>query len=285
MKKLLLIAFAFVLSFNINAQVKTPQPSPSGKIEQVVGLTDVSIEYSRPAMRGRTIYGDLVPFDKLWRTGANANTKITFGDDVTIDGTAVKAGTYAIFTKPGVENWEVIFYSDATNWGTPQEWDEAKVAARTTAKAYAMEFPVESFTISIGDLTSDSAVLAFLWEKTYVPVTFEVPTGTLASASIEKAMAGPGANDFYSAAVYYLQEGKDLNKAIGWMDKAIAMRKAASKDGTEPFWMMRQKSLIHSKMGDKKAAIKAAKQSLKLSEKAGNADYVKMNKDSLKEWK
>lgn len=285
MKKLLLIAFAFVLSFNINAQVKTPQPSPSGKIEQVVGLTDVSIEYSRPAMRGRTIYGDLVPFDKLWRTGANANSKITFGDDVSIDGTAVKAGTYAIFTKPGVENWEVIFYSDATNWGTPQEWDETKVAARTTAKAYAMEFPVESFTISIGDLTSDSAVLAFLWEKTYVPVTFEVPTNTLASASIEKAMAGPGANDYFSAAVYYLQEGKDLNKAIGWMDKAIAMRKAASKDGTEPFWMMRQKSLIHAKLGDKKAAIKAAKQSLKLSEKAGNADYVKMNKDSLKEWK
>ena len=284
MKKLLLIAFAFVLSFNINAQVKTPQPSPSGKIEQVVGLTDVSIEYTRPAMRGRTIYGDLVPFDKLWRTGANANSKITFGDDVSIEGTAVKAGTYAIFTKPGVENWEVIFYSDATNWGTPQEWDETKVAARTTAKAYAMEFPVESFTISIGDLTSDSAVLAFLWEKTYVPVTFEVPTNTLASASIEKAMAGPGANDYFSAAVYYLQEGKDLNKAIGWMDKAIAMRKAVSKDGTEPFWMMRQKSLIHAKMGDKKAAIKAAKQSLKLSEKAGNADYVKMNKDSLKEW-
>lgn len=284
MKKLLLIAFAFVLSFNINAQVKTPQPSPSGKIEQVVGLTDVSIEYSRPAMRGRTIYGDLVPFDKLWRTGANANTKITFGDDVTIDGTAVKAGTYAIFTKPGLENWEVIFYSDATNWGTPQEWNEAKVAARTTAKAYAMEFPVESFTISLGDLTNNSAVLAFLWEKTYVPVTFEVPTNTLASASIEKAMAGPGANDYFSAAVYYLQEGKDLNKAIGWMDKAIAMRKAASKDGTEPFWMMRQKSLIHAKLGDKKAAIKAAKQSLKLAEKAGNADYVKMNKDSLKEW-
>lgn len=284
MKKLLLIAFAFVLSFSINAQVKTPQPSPSGKIEQVVGLTDVSIEYSRPAMRGRTIYGDLVPFDKLWRTGANANTKITFGDDVVIDGTTLKAGTYAIFTKPGLENWEVIFYSDATNWGTPREWDETKVAARTTAKAYAMEYDVQSFTISIGDLTNDSAVLAFLWEKTYVPVTFEVPTQKLASSSIEKAMAGPGANDFYSAAVYYLQEGKDLNKAIGWMDKAIAMRTAASKDGVTPFWMMRQKSLIHAKMGDKKSAIKAAKQSLKLAEKAGNADYVKMNKDSLKEW-
>ena len=284
MKKLLLIAFAFILSLSINAQVKTPQPSPSAKLEQVVGLTDVSVEYSRPAMRGRTIFGDLVPYDKMWRTGANANTKITFGDDVVIDGTTLKAGTYAIFTKPGMESWEVIFYSDASNWGTPKEWDETKVAARTTAKSYAMEYDVQSFTISIGDLTSESAVVAFLWEKTYVPVKFEVPTDSKASASIEKAMAGPGAGDYYSAAVYYLQEGKDLNKALNWMDKAITMRKAESKDGKEPFWMMRQKSLVHAKMGDKKNAIKAAKRSLELAEEAGNADYVKMNKDSLKEW-
>ena len=284
MKKLLLIAFAFILSLSINAQVKTPQPSPSAKLEQVVGLTDVSVEYSRPAMRGRTIFGDLVPYDKMWRTGANKNTQITFGDDVVIDGTTVKAGTYAIFTKPGMESWEVIFYSDASNWGTPKEWDETKVAARTTVKSYAMEYDVQSFTISIGDLTSESAVVAFLWEKTYVPVKFEVPTDSKASASIEKAMAGPGAGDYYSAAVYYLQEGKDLNKALNWMDKAITMRKAESKDGKEPFWMMRQKSLVHAKMGDKKNAIKAAKRSLELAEEAGNADYVKMNKDSLKEW-
>ncbi len=97
-------------------------------------------------------------------------------------------------------------------------------------------------------------------------------------------MAGPGAGDYFSAGLYYLQEGKDLNKAIDWMDKAIAMRKATSKDGKEPFWMMRQKSLIHAKLGDKKSAIKAAKKSLSLAEEAGNADYVKMNKDSLKEW-
>ncbi len=279
MKKLLLIACAFVLSFSINAQIETPQPSPSAKMEQVVGLTDVSIEYSRPAMRGRTIYGDLVPYDKMWRTGANANTKITFGDDVVIDGTTLKAGTYAIFTKPGMESWEVIFYSDATNWGTPKEWDDAKVAARATAKVYAMEYDVESFTISIGDLTNNSAVIAFLWEKAYVPVKFEVPTDTKASASIEKAMAGPSAGDYFSAAVYYLNEGKDMNKAKMWIDKATDMTQDKPR-----FWYLRQKSLIYAKMGDKKSAIKAAKKSLSLSEDAGNADYVKMNKDSLKEW-
>jgi hypothetical protein len=279
MKKLLFSALALFLTFGINAQIETPQPSPFAKMEQVVGLTDVTIEYSRPAMRGRTIFGDLVPYDKLWRTGANANTKITFSDDVSVGGTELKAGTYAIFTKPGMESWDVIFYSDATNWGTPREWDESKVAAKTTAPAYAMEYPVESFTISLGNLTSNSAELGFLWEKTYVGVKFEVPTDAKASASIEKMMAGPGAGDYFSAAVYYLNEGKDMNKAKMWIDKATQMTEKEPK-----FWFLRQKSLIYAKLGDKKGAIESAKKSMELAEKAGNADYVKMNQDSLKEW-
>ncbi len=279
MKKLLFSALALFLSYGINAQIETPQPSPFAKMEQVVGLTDVSVEYSRPAMRGRTIFGDLVPYDKLWRTGANANTKITFSDDVSVGNTALKAGTYAIFTKPGMESWEVIFYSDANNWGTPQNWDESKVAAKVTAPVNKMDFDVQSFTIMIGNLTSNSAELGFIWEKTYVGVPFSVPTDTKATASIEKVMAGPGANDYFNAAVYYLNEGKDINKAKMWIDKATDMT------AKEPrFWYLRQKSLIYAKAGDKKGAVESAKKSLELAEKAGNADYVKMNKDSLKEW-
>ena len=279
MKKLLFSALALFLSYGINAQIETPQPSPFAKMEQVVGLTDVSVEYSRPAMRGRTIFGDLVPYDKLWRTGANANTKITFSDDVSVGNTALKAGTYAIFTKPGMESWEVIFYSDANNWGTPQNWDESKVAAKVTAPVNKMDFDVQSFTIMLGNLSSNSAELGFIWEKTYVGVPFSVPTDTKATASIEKVMAGPGANDYFNAAVYYLNEGKDINKAKMWIDKATEMT------AKEPrFWYLRQKSLIYAKAGDKKGAVESAKKSLELAEKAGNADYVKMNKDSLKEW-
>ncbi len=279
MKKLLFSALAFVLTFGLNAQIETPQPSPFAEMEQVVGLTDVKIEYCRPSMRGRKIFGDLVPYDKLWRTGANANTKITFGDDVTIDGQTLKAGTYAIFTKPGMESWDVMFYSDASNWGTPRNWDEAMVVAKTTATAYAMEYPVETFTITLDNLTSNSAVMGFMWENLYVPVKFEVPTDAKATASIEKMMSGPGAGDYFSAAVYYLNEGKDMNKAKMWIDKATEMT------AKEPrFWFLRQKSLIYAKMGDTKGAIESAKKSLELAEKAGNADYVKMNKDSLKEW-
>lgn len=138
MKKLILLVCVGLFSLGANAQIETPAPSPFQKIEQKVGLTDVTLEYSRPSVKGRKIFGGLVPYDKLWRTGANANTKVTFGDDVTIGGKSVKAGTYAIFTKPGTSSWEVIFYSDASNWGTPREWDDMKVAATVSGNVYPM---------------------------------------------------------------------------------------------------------------------------------------------------
>ena len=143
MKKLFLFICIVALTASTNAQVKTPAPSPAQKIDQTVGLTDVSLEYSRPAMRGRTIFGGLVPYDKLWRTGANANTKITFSDAVEIGGKNLEAGTYAVYTKPNAEQWEVYFYSDASNWGTPQEWDETKVAAKVKAKVYEMPMDIK----------------------------------------------------------------------------------------------------------------------------------------------
>lgn len=279
MKKLFTLLLVLTVSFTVNAQIETPQPSPSQKIEQKVGLTDVTLEYSRPSMKGRTIFGDLVPHGKLWRTGANKNTTVTFSTDVTIGGKAVKAGTYGIFTKPNANNWEVLFYSDANNWGTPQNWDESKVAASVTTEVYEIPMDVETFTISFDDLTNDSAVIGIMWEKTYVGVKFEVPTDKAVTAAITKVMNGPSADDYYASARYYLESGKDINQAVVWMDKAVEMTKDNPK-----FWWLRQQSLIKAKAGDKKGAIKAAKASLEGAEKAGNADYIKMNKDSLKEW-
>ena len=279
MKKLLLILFVFAVSMNVNAQIETPAPSPFAKMEQKVGLTDVTLEYSRPNMRGRTIFGDLVPYDKVWRTGANARTKITFSDDVAVNGQTLKAGTYAIFTKPGKQSWEVYFYTDYNGGGTPQEWDDSKVAAKVTAEVYPMPMQIETFTMTFDDLTSSSATIGILWSDVYVGVKFDVPTDKAVSASIDKVMKGPSAGDYYAAAVYYLQEGKDINQAKTWIDKAIAM--AGDK---APFWQLRQQSLIYAKAGDKKGAIAAGKKSLAAAEAAGNDDYVKMNKHSLKEW-
>ena len=131
----------------------------SASLTQTVGLTEVSLEYSRPSMRGRTIFGDLVPFDKIWRTGANLRTKITFSDDVVIDGQTLKAGTYAIFTKPAAAAWDVYFYTETAGGGAPQEWDESKVAAKTTAEVFQMPMSIESFTMTIDDLSNSAATL------------------------------------------------------------------------------------------------------------------------------
>jgi len=278
MRNIITLFCAFTMVWQMNAQIETPQPSPFTKVEQKVGLTDVTLEYSRPSMKGRTIFGDLVPYGKMWRTGANKNTTITFSDDVVIDGQTLTAGSYAIFATPSESSWELIFYSDTNNWGTPRNFDETKVAAKTTVVAKKTPMSVETFTIQFDQLTNDSAELGFIWENTYAEVKFNVPTDEKVSGAIEKVMAGPSANDYYAAAVYSMTAGKDLNKAEEWMDKAMSMVKEPA------YWQLRQQSLLYAKMGKKKEAIAAAKKSLAGAEKAKNADYVKMNKDSLKEW-
>ena len=276
MKKILLSLFIAACTITATAQIKTPQPSPFSKITQKVGLTDVTLEYSRPGMRGRIIFGDLVPYGKTWRTGANANTKITFSTDITLDGKPLKKGTYAIYTIPNKKTWDVIFYSDASNWGTPKKWDTSKVAAQIKTTIFPMPMKIETFTITFDDLTNDSAVMGLLWENVYIGVKFGVPTDTMVSKMITKTMNGPSAADMYAAAVYYLQVGKDIKQAQTWIEKAVEMTTDKPK-----FWYLRQQSLIHAKAGNKKGAIAAAKASLMHATKAGNAGYVKMNKEFL----
>lgn len=278
MKNLLLLVLAFSLSFTLNAQIQTPAPSPAAEVHQTIGLTDVTLEYSRPSMKGRTIFGDLVPYDKMWRTGANKNSMITFDKDVMIGGKTVKAGSYAIFTKPGQNSWDVYFYSDTENWGTPQNWDESKVAAKVTVTPEKMPMDIETFTMHFHDLSNDSANLGIIWEDVYVPVKINVMTDKEVTSSIEKVMGGPTANDYYAAAVYYMDADKDLAKAEQWMDKAMSMTKEPA------FWQLRQQSLLYAKAGKKDKAIETAKKSLAAAKAAGNDDYVKMNQDSLKEW-
>lgn len=262
------------------AKVAAPQPSPAATINQVVGLTNFTVSYSRPGMKGRTIFGDLVPYDKLWRTGANANTTVAFDTEITIGETTVPAGKYALFSKPGKSEWEIMLYSKNDNWGAPKELDASLIVATATVKAEQMPMPVESFMIIFDELTNTSGTLGILWENTYVGLPFTVPTDKAVMASIDKVMAGePNERAYFDAAVYYLTEDKDINQAVVWIDKAIDLGKEDPK-----FWMLRQQSLIHAKAGKTETAIAAAKQSLELAKKAGNDDYVKMNTDSLKEW-
>jgi tetratricopeptide (TPR) repeat protein len=259
-------------------QIETPQPSPLAKIEQVVGLTDVAITYSRPAVRNRSIMGDLVPFGEMWRAGANADTTIEFSDEVTIGGQKLASGKYAVFIRPGESMWEIFFYTKTYNGGLPDEWDPKAVALVVESTVDILDKSIESFTISIDNLHQNGATLNFSWENTQASLEFSVPTEAKAMASIDKTMKGtPKSRDYYNAAVYYREVDKDLNKAKKWIAKAIEM-----DDGK--YWMYRQQALILKALNETDAAIEASKTSLKLATEAGNQDYVRLNTKAIAEW-
>ena len=278
MKKLLIALSIILACSTAEAQVRTPQASPKAIIKQTVGLTDVEIVYSRPGARGRAVFGNLVPFGKLWRTGANENTIISFSDDIVIDGKTLKKGKYALYTIPKIESWEVIFYTATDNWGLPETWNEANVALKTTVKEDALPTPVESFTIGINGLDPNFAYLEMAWENSHVALKFEVPTAKTATASIQKTLGGPTWNDYFNAAQYLFQSNGNIADARTYIDKALDM------SGDKPYYVSRLKSLIQAKQGDKSGAIETAKASLAAAEAANNQDYVKMNKDSIAEW-
>jgi len=219
-----------------------------------------------------------VTLDKMWRTGANKNSIVTFSTSVMINGKEIEAGSYAIFTKPSIQSWEINFYSETENWGTPEAWDASKVAATVLAKSTKLNDKVETFTISIENLSDGSADLSISWDKTKVVVPFTVPTDEMVMASIEKTMAGPSSNDYYAAGRYYKDSGKDYIKALEMINKSIEMR------GEEKFWMVRQKALTLAKLGKTEEAIVAAEKSIALAKIAGNDDYVKSNEKSIAEW-
>ncbi len=281
MRKIIVVIAMLIANFVIQAQVKTPQASPSSTVNQVVGLTNINVDYHRPSIKGRVVFGELVPFGKIWRTGANENTLISFSEDVTIDGKTLAKGKYSLYTLPKADNWEIIFYKTIDNWGEPETWDESNVVLRANAKPMTTDRRLETFTISFGNIELDSATLEFAWEKTYVNLKFEVPTKKAVLASIDKTLAGPSAGDFFNAGQFYFTINDNLTKSLELVNKALSMSKTG--DDT-PFWYLRQKSLIQAKLGDKVGAIATAKLSIISATKAKNDDYVKMNNASIVEW-
>jgi len=279
MKKAFLtcLVVGLALSMTMQAQIKTPAPSPSNTYEQMVGLTKVTIEYSRPHMKEREIFGGLVPYDEAWRLGANSATKFTFSEDVVIGGKDLKAGSYAVLAKPGKESWSIMLYPHTTgNFGAYLESDVEPTTVMAEVGQMA-DATIQNFMILVDDVKSDGAVILFGWDKTMAALPLKVHTSKAVQANIDQVMAGPSANDYFAAASYYHSEGKDLDKALEWMNKSIEM-------GYDRFWVQRAKSLIQAKLGDKAGAIESAKKSLEMATEAKNNDYIKMNEASIKEW-
>jgi hypothetical protein len=282
MKKLLLVLLTSALACTVDhaaAQIELPAPSPTATFSQKVGLTDVEIVYSRPGVKGRKIFGELVPYGELWRTGANQATRITFSDDVKIQGKDLEAGTYALFTIPGKDEWTVIFNKKANQSGTGS-YKEAEDALRVNVKTEAHGHIHETFTINIDEVRDNSAVISLTWENVSVAIPIEVEIDDRIMASIDRTLT-PQPNEYYQAALYYSDSGRDLDQALEWMNKALS---AYDEQGRNVFWMHRQKALLLAKMKKYKDAVAAAKTSLELAQKAGNNDYIRMNEASIKEW-
>lgn len=274
MKKIILVAGIVLAGFQAQAQITMPQPSPLSTVSQKIGLTDVSITYSRPSAKGRKVFGDLVAFDKLWRTGANKCTKLSVSDSVTINNVRMGKGDYSIFTVPGQREWMIIINKDADLSGT-DGYDMNKDITRFKVAASPNAF-TETFTINFSDLTSTSANVELTWETTRVVFKIESDPDRKVMKNIETALVVPASN-YYQAARYYYDTNRDLKQALTWIDQAIT-------NGYEKYWVLRQKSLIQAKMGDYKGAIVTAQKSLDLAKADGNDDYVKMNQASIDEW-
>lgn len=272
----LLACFGLTMSL-VSAQLSTPAASPFSKTETTVGLTDITIEYSRPSAKGRKIVGDLVPYGEMWRTGANASTKISFSDDVKLNGNKVPAGKYAFYLIPGKEEWTVVVHKNLNHWGTGADnYKQEEDLVRFNVKAVDMGLKVETFTILIGDVSDESANIYFMWENVAVPVKLEVEVDNLVMDQIEQLLAGPSAGTYYQMASYYYTHDKDMNKALEWVDKAL--------DGGERYWIATLKARIHAKLNQYDQAIAASEKALKLAE-GNNPDYVRMNKKMIAEWK
>jgi len=254
----------------VKAQLKVPAPSPLQTIKQAVGLSDITIEYSRPGVKGRTIYGDVVPFGKVWRTGANGATKITFGEDVKVEGNAVAVGTYALYTTPNKESWEIMLYKDLTLGGNVADYKKENELLRFVVKPKPLNDKVETFTIDVADVTSNSAIIELNWEKTRVSFNVTADIDTKIMKNIEAGVVNDN-RPYFQAASYYYDNNKDMAKAGEWIDKAIAANPNA-------FWMVMLKAKIQAKQNDKKGALASADRVIVLATEAKNDDYVAMAK-------
>lgn len=266
MKLIKVLAFS-LLTWSATAQtLKVPTKSPLQTIKQEFALSSVEIEYSRPSARGRKIFGDLEAYGKLWRTGANSQTTITFGEDVKVNGTPLKAGKYSILSVIGEQTWKIRFCTPETS---VFNFKEENVVATIDAKSVTLPFDIETFTILFGAQTDNSLEVNIMWERTLVPFTITADIDQKVMATIDKIMSGDS-RPYLAAASYYLDNGKDLNKALEWANKAAEQQPDA-------FWVSHTKAKIQAKLGDKKGALATATQSLNQAKAAKNGDYVALN--------
>ncbi len=277
MRKFIFCAIAIVALLSLKAQtIKTPFPSPPQTIKQDFGISSIELSYSRPGVKGRKVFGDLVPLGKVWRTGANNATTINFADDVTIGNAKIPAGKYGLLTIPNKDSWAIIISKqvDVTN---PADYKQESDVVRVNVKPMAMRDKIETFTMQFANVTSSTCELQMMWENTAIALPISADVETAVMKQIDNAMNKDN-RPYFQAALYYLQNGKDLNQALAWFDKAIEQ----TPDG---YWIYHQRANALAKLGRKDDAKAAAQKSIQLAKEAKNDDYVRLNEKLLDQLK
>lgn len=260
------------------AQLRTPAASPAAKLTQTVGLTEVTLEYSRPSMRGRAIFGGqdaLEQYGDIWRTGANAATKVSFSKDVTIGGTTLKSGAYSVLSVPGATEWELMFYTYSTS--DFNAYVKATPAATVKVPAQTLSHTVETFTMDVNNIGNDGATLDIMWENTLVSVPFGVSTDAEVMAAFQRMMDGPSVNEYYAMGNYLFETGKDLETAL------MYVRKGTQGDNAR-YWNVHREALILGALGKYDEAIATAKKSMEMAKAANSADYMLLNEKAIAQW-
>jgi Protein of unknown function (DUF2911)/Tetratricopeptide repeat len=269
MKRIFLVAAILGTIYSSQAQpIRTPQPSVGQTIKQEFGLSSIELNYSRPSKKGRTIFGDLVPYGAIWRTGANSATTLTFADEVMIGGQKVPAGKYGLLTIPGKDEWTVII-TKQTDVTSPGAYKQDQDVARAKVKPVTMPVNVETFMITFDNATANSIDMVMLWDQTAVSLPISMEVDARVMAQINNTMNKDN-RPYFQSAMYYMETGKDLNQASQWFDKAI-------EQNPQAFWVYHQKANCLAKMGKKADAITVANKSMEMAKAANNPDYVSLN--------
>lgn len=273
-KKLAVCTALLAVIYTADAQqLRTPQPSPTQTVKQDMGIGTIELSYSRPSLRNRKLYTDLAPAGAVWRTGANQATTLTFSDDVTIGGTKVPAGKYGLLSIPSPTEWTLII-TKQTDVTSPAAYKQDMDVVRVQAKPIKLNLPMETFTIQFANLRNNAADLHLMWGDQAVPLTITTDVDSRIMTQINNLMNKDN-RPYFNAAMYYMDNGKDMNQALAWLDKAIEQQPTA-------FWVHHQRANALAKLGKKAEAREAANKSIELAKAAKNDDYVRMNEALLK---
>ena len=262
-----------------NAQIPHPRASPGQEIRQQVGLSSVKVRYSRPAVRGREIFGGLVPYGRIWRVGANESTKITLSDTMRIGPHQVPAGTYALYAFPGAASWEIVFHRDTTHWGDGRKaYDPGEDLFRYRVEPENWPRTQEDFLIAFENITHDGMDMMWIWDQTCIRIPMQVDTHAVMSEKITEALQHqPTAQTYYEAARYLQETERDLSLALSYVDRALEL-------GGDTYYFYRVKSLILAALGSYPDAISAARRSKSLAAAEGKDEFVRMNLKNIEQW-